>query len=391
MAVAFWLLARLGRTRLAAPAFAFAGAIIWNIGVTVGSYGILAGDLTGFDWFSFPRYAAPILFFAYLAIGLSAGITFAARREFSTYVSQWFILAALFVFPWIYATANLLLIFHPVRGVLQVLVNSWFSSNLLLLWLTPIALATIFYFVSKLKGRLLYSHYLAVSGFWMWILVAGWCGIPFNAPLPAWISAVSTVASVLLLVAVLALAINWRITATGGTVESGSLLSYKFIRFAGLSFILFAIAFALMSFPQITGTLGLTFASVAVSQLGLYAFFAMAIFGAIYYIVPLVTGGTWKSGMAKLQFGLSAAGIILSVIGLGAGGIIQGNIQKNSSAEFIQSVKATAPMIGINTLGVMLLLIAHLLLLMNFFSVLRRAFCACSVSQPVENNRRTRK
>ena len=60
-----------------------------------------------------PGYASPVLFVAYTIMGVCALLTFRQRRQPALYVSQWFLLAALFWFPWIYSTAQLLLVFLP--------------------------------------------------------------------------------------------------------------------------------------------------------------------------------------------------------------------------------------------------------------------------------------
>src|SRR5438552_2650041 len=48
LGVALWMFATLGRARLAQPLLLTVGAKLWNLGVTVGILGILAGDATGF-------------------------------------------------------------------------------------------------------------------------------------------------------------------------------------------------------------------------------------------------------------------------------------------------------------------------------------------------------
>jgi len=117
LGVGLWLLARLGRTLLAQPLLVVAGAIIYNLGVGSGIWGIVAGESTGFEHLEMPRYGAVLVFLGYLLIGMAAVITFHQRRQPGLYCSQWFLLTALFWFPWIYSTANLLLVAFPVRGL----------------------------------------------------------------------------------------------------------------------------------------------------------------------------------------------------------------------------------------------------------------------------------
>src|SRR6266404_6975979 len=185
MGLTLWMFAWLGRTRIVQSWLVAAGAKLWNLGVTVGVLGILAGDSTGFENLEMPRYAALILFLAYMMIGVWAALTFHHRSERRLLPSQWFLLAALFWFPWIYSTANLLLITFPVRGVAQAVIAWWYSDNLLWVWLALVGLSAIFYFIPKLLKGELHSHYLALFTFWMLILFASWGGIPNSAPVPA--------------------------------------------------------------------------------------------------------------------------------------------------------------------------------------------------------------
>ena len=146
-------------------------------------------------------------------------MTFAGRRERALYPSHWFLLAALFWFPWIYSTANLFLVAWPVRGVAQAVIDWWFANNLLFVWLGLVGLGTAFYFLPKFAGRPLQSHYLALFAFWTLILFGTWCGIPPGAPVPAWMPTLSAVAAALLLVPLLAVAIvGWQ--TVWGSIKS---------------------------------------------------------------------------------------------------------------------------------------------------------------------------
>src|SRR5580765_2282295 len=200
LGVGLWLFASLGRTPLVQPLLVTVGAKLWNLGVTIGVLAILAGDSTGYQNLEMPRYAALILLLGYLMIGVWSAVSFHQRRGSVLFVSQWFLLAALFWFPWIYMTANLLVVLHPVRGVAQAIIAWWFSNNLQVVFLGLVGLGSIFYFVPKLTNRELSSQYLAALVFWMLMLFGSFGGIPNSAPVPAWLPSLSTAATVLLLV-----------------------------------------------------------------------------------------------------------------------------------------------------------------------------------------------
>ena len=86
-------------------------------------------------------------------LGICALLTFNARRTEELFPSQWYILAALFWFPWLYTSARLLLVWFPVRGVMQLAVNGWFANGLFTLWLASLALAVLYYFIPKLACK----------------------------------------------------------------------------------------------------------------------------------------------------------------------------------------------------------------------------------------------
>src|SRR5471030_2598689 len=109
LGVMLWIFARLSQTELVLPLVPIVAANIWHLGVFVGIVAILIGDSTGFMWLEFPRGSSVLLFAAFLLIAISATATFGQRKERELHPSQWFLLASLLWFPWIYSTANLLL------------------------------------------------------------------------------------------------------------------------------------------------------------------------------------------------------------------------------------------------------------------------------------------
>ena len=190
--VGLWLLARLGRAPLAMPLIVTVGAMLWNLGVTLGVLGILDGDSTGFENLELPGYAGALLFLGYLPIGLASALTFHARRERQLAPAQWFLVAALFWFPWIFSSAELLLNTFPSRGVAQPILAWWYSNNLLVVWCGLAGLAAMFHFVPTLLQRESGDKHLPSFIFWLLILVGSWGGIPATAPVPAWMPAITS-------------------------------------------------------------------------------------------------------------------------------------------------------------------------------------------------------
>lgn len=326
-AVAIWLMARLARAEVRHTGLLTLAAIFWNVGLTVGLVGILAGHSTSIEWLEIPAYATPILFFAYALIGAWALITFRFGRAKHIYVSQWYLLAALFWFPWIYSVAQIMLIFEPTRGTVQSLVNWWFAHNVLGLWFTPIGLAAIYYFLPKVLGKPIHSYYLSILGFWSLALFYNWAGVHhlIGGPVPVWVQTAGIAASFMMVVPVLVTAINHHLTMLGSFSALKFSPTLRFIVFGAVNYTLTSLIGSLMSMRSFAEVAHFTQHTVAHSHHGLYAFFTMVMFGSIYYILPRVTLKEWPSAkLIGLHFWTTAVGGMIMILALTIGGLEQG-------------------------------------------------------------------
>ena len=373
LGVELWLLARLGRAPLAQSGLITLGAALWNLGVTLGIAGVLAGDSTGFETLEMPRYAVVMLFLGYLLIGVWGALTFHQRRERGLFVSQWFVLAAVFWFPWIYSTAELLLVARPVRGVAQSVIAWWYADNLQVVWLGLVGLGAIFYFVPKLLERDLHSHYLALFTFWTLILFGSWGGVPGTAPVPTWLPTISSVATVFMGLAMLTVALNVYPTACAVLPKTSPSHS-RGPRPPVLSFMIFGTgAFIIAASMKIAAVLSdpkpvlhFTWFSTAQNQLHFYGFFAMVMFGAIYYILPQLMGLEFpRPKLVRVHLWLAAGGIVLIVLPLAIGGIVQGLTLANPAIAFLDVSKTSLHFLRVSTIGDLLLLLAQLVFLVN--------------------------
>lgn len=363
LGVGLWLFARLGRTRLAQPWMVAIGAGGWNLGVLTGVGGILLGDRSGFENLEMPYYSVLITFASYVLIGISAVLTFHGRRERAAYVSLWFLLTAILWFPWIYSTAQFLLVMFPVRGVVQSIISWWFSANLLLVWLGLVGLSVLFYFVPKLSGRPLHSRYQALFGYWTLILFGSWAGIPSTAPVPAWIPVTSLAATVFTLFALLTVGLNLIRTRTPAltSVPAGS-----FIQFAGVAFLVAGLMRIGGLLGDGTQNLGLTWFATGVDFLQVYGFFAMAVFGAAYWILPLVVGSDFPwPRLVSVHFWLAAIGVSIVVAPYAAGGVLQALQLASPNLAFTDVIKSSAMFLRLSTVGDLLILAGHGLFLIN--------------------------
>jgi cytochrome c oxidase cbb3-type subunit 1 len=366
LGVMLWLFAQMGAVNLAHRWLVTLGAIFWNLGVTIGVIAILAGDSTGFEHLEMPGYAAIIVFIGYLLIGVWGAVTFHQRRERRLFASHWFLFTALFWFPWIYSTANLLLLSFPVRGVAQAVIAWWYSDNLLIVWLSLVGLGSVFYFLPKLTGRGLHSHYLALLAYWVLILVAGWGGIPASAPVPVWMPVLSTIAAVLFLLAIIAVGLNACETIGCSLREVRGKPEIHFLLFGVAAFVVAGLLRAVSAVLDVNQGLHLTWFGPALNQLNFYGFFAMIMFGALYVIMPRLLGIElhWPR-LVRAHFWLSAAGVILVVLPFAVGGVIQELKLEDAHEPFVAVMHTTLTFLRVSTMGDLLLLSGHVLFLTN--------------------------
>ncbi|MGF1583427.1 MAG: cbb3-type cytochrome c oxidase subunit I [Gemmataceae bacterium] len=362
VAVTLWLFARIARTRLRLPELLVVAAVIWNVAVLAGTIGILAGYSTGVEWLEFPEFAPPLFTVAYAIIALSCLLTFANRQPGHLYVSMWYLFGAVFWFPWLYVTANLLILFVPLQGVLQPMVNWWFGHNVLGLWLTPIGVAAAYYLIPKVLGRPIHSYYLSIVGFWALAFFYNSTGIHhlIGGPVPAWLITYSGVASFMMVIPVATVALNHHMTMVGNFRILLYSPTLRFVVFGAMSYTLVSLQGSLHSSRVVNEVTHFTHYTVAHAHLGVYAFFSMIMFGAMYYIVPRLTGREWASArLIQIHFWSAAIGITLYWVSLTWAGVIQGMMMNDPETPFSEIVKYTLPyLVGRSLIG-MLMTVGH--------------------------------
>ncbi len=371
--VGIWLMARLCRVTLLHSKLLVAAAIFWNVGVLVGTLGILAGYSRSIEWLEFPGFATPILFVAYAFIGIWTIIMFRYRKPGHVYVSQWYLFAAFLWFPWLYATANILLIWQPIQGSAQAAVNWWFAHNVLGLWFTPIGLASAYYMIPKVIGRPIHSYYLSILGFWSLALFYSWNGMHhlIGGPFPTWMVSASVVASIMMFIPVITVAINHHMTMRGHFEALQWSPTLRFTVFGAMTYTLVSLQGSSMAIPAWNTLIHFTDHTPGHAHLGLYGFFTMILFGAMYYIVPRLVGWEWPSAtLIRWHFWLAAVGILMMVGALTVGGILQGLAMYDPAANFRTSLEYATPFRIIRGISGFLLLGAHLVFAYLFVAML---------------------
>ncbi|MEC7609811.1 MAG: cbb3-type cytochrome c oxidase subunit I [Verrucomicrobiota bacterium] len=374
-AVCTWIMARLCRTPIRHGGLLLIAGSFWNLGLTVGIAGIIKGDITSVEWLEIPKYATPLLAISYVLIGVWGIMAFRFRKGEHVYVSQWYFLGALFWFPWLYIVAQAMIIWAPAQGVVQSVTNWWFAHNYLGLWLTPMALGTAYYLIPKVLGRPIYSYYLSVLGFWSLAIFYNWAGVHhlIGGPVPVWLLSAGIVASVMMVIPVIVVAINHHMTLIGSRLNWWKSPTLRFVVFGAVNYTLVSIIGSTMALRTVNMTTHFTHFTVGHAHHGVYGFFAMIMFGGVYYLMPRVLNREWPSAsLIRVHFWMCALGILLMVFALQICGWIQGT-QMNDAInypDFLQIVKSTRPYMIIRSISGAMLMVGHIAFGLNFFWML---------------------
>jgi cytochrome c oxidase cbb3-type subunit 1 len=358
-----WLLSRLTGVPLRSPLSLILAAVVWNIGMVTGVLSILGGATTGRELLEFPLETAFILFLGLATVSFWAITTVWIRRPGRIYISQWYLLGAFLWFAWMYATANTALGIAPAPGAAQPAISWWYVGSLVALWLTPIALAIAYYLIPKIVGRPIYSYRLALLSFWGLALFGGWTGMThvIGGPLPAWMVTASIVAEVLMLIPVLAAGVNFHLTMKGNFDGLRDNLALRFVVTGAVIYTAYAFVGSVISARSIAQFTQFTFVTVIHSQLGLFGFYSMILFGAFYYIVPRLLNRVWLfDKLIVTHFWLVVVGLGLLLADFTMGGLIQGFGLEDPQIPMIAVNDLLEPFLAIQNFGALLLVVANL-------------------------------
>ena len=368
-AVIIWLMARLSRKECTMTGTILTAGHLWNLGVSLGVIGILSGNGTGIPWLEFPTFAWPVLLVSYIAILIGSFIQFRVRPEGHVYISQWYLLAAMIWFPWIFITANTLLHCIPGHPVMGAAISAWFRSAFIFLFFMPVAIGAAYYLAPKVTGRPIFSYSLAKLGFWSLAVIAPWAGMQklTGAPIPYFLPYLGAAATALIFVPAATAAYNTIRTMLSAeeTLAVSPSLRFTIAGITGL--IVLAAAAVLLNLPG--STLPLTQFSLSgygFEILAIYGFFSLVMFGTAYFIVPRVTRREWLSSrLIKIHFLFSVYGVITVALITLFGGLQQGIGQEDWKQPWASAASRAYPYAVANTVAWILILFSNLFFLLH--------------------------
>jgi cytochrome c oxidase cbb3-type subunit 1 len=112
--------------------------------------------------------------------------------------------------------------------------------------------------------------------------------------------------------------------------------------------------------------------TIAHSHLGVYCFFTMTMFGAMYYILPRIMRREWSSArLIKIHFWTTAVGSAYYSVALSWSGAVQGWMMNNPDIPFMDVVAYTIPWLESRSVAGTLMTIGHVAFAVLFWRMLR--------------------
>jgi cytochrome c oxidase cbb3-type subunit I/II len=289
-----FILPRVTATRLFSPTLAKAAAVFWNGAVLAGIIGILLGYSQGREYAELPFTSDVVIeIVAILNIIVVFG-TVAKRGEPKLYVSTWYIMGTVLWFPIFYFIGNVM--WHPpqgaINGVQDAIVNWYYGHNSFALWFTTMGVAVWYYLVPVITRRALDSHATSLIGFFG--IAFFYTGIGghhlLQAPIPEWLKTFAIAMSVGMLIPVAAFGSNIILTMRGAWKQLNGHPIFMFVIFAFFAYIIGSVQGSLQALRSVNAYTHFSQWPVSHSHLTLTAGFGFLAAGAIFWLIPKITG-----------------------------------------------------------------------------------------------------
>ena len=229
-----------------------------------------------------------------------------------------------------------------MQGVVQNIIAAWASQSFFSVWITAVGLATAYYLIPKVINRPVFSYNVATIGFAAFIIFAGLTGATrlSGGPVPAWLVTLSIAANIILVIHFVTVGVNLVATMHDKLHMVYHSPTIRFTFFGVVCFLVGSVLGLLGSLRSFDRVLHFTQFATAQTQLTLFLFFSMVIYGAIYYILPRLVGCEWlSSSMITLHFYGAAYGGGMMVAMLLLGGASSGLAFVDPAATFAQIIQ----------------------------------------------------
>jgi cbb3-type cytochrome c oxidase subunit I len=367
----FFVIPELCRTKLYSEKVANILMLAWNAVIVLGIFALMNGHTEGREYAELPWWLDLPLFTALMAYIVIIWGTVLNRQEKQLYVTVWYVAGTTLWFPVVYLIGNK--IFFSVTGIGDSIANWFYGHNILGLWFTTNGIGLTYYFLPKITKNPLYSHLLSIVGFStiaMFYTPTGTHHL-LQSPVPEWLKAVAVISSVMLLVPVMSVLVNFFLTMKGKWSMVSTNIPLRFFITAMWFYLLTCFTGPFQATRWINWYLHFTHWVVGHAHFALLGTFGFVAWGAIYYVLPRVSGKQWYSRrLATAHYWLTLTGVIIMISALTVAGLYQAAAWEEGTVVYRAGTYVLSPFMAARAFSGLLIVIGQILLFFNMYKTL---------------------
>ncbi len=288
--IAYLVVYRTARRALFSVALAEIGLGLLNLALVAGlvtlTIGMTRGPVEYREWMT---PIAAVFAAGSLLNGFNILVTLVQRHSDELYIADWFILGAFVWLPILYVIGYL-----PQfdRGIGNVVIQGYYMHVVLGLWFTPLVLGITYWSLPRMLAKPIYSYALGVLAFWANLVFYPLIGAHHFvfSPLPWWLQTTAIATGIGMMIPVVASSGNFLLTMNGSWRMIRREPAVWFIAVGAVCYLLVSLQGSLQSFRSANALLHFTNHTVGHAHFAVYGFVSFLLFGAIYGLVPRITG-----------------------------------------------------------------------------------------------------
>ena len=348
----YYLVPRLCGVRVLWGGWGVPLAWVWNLALMAGLISLPLGWNHGLEVGELPLFAEIPLFIVTVTATVQFIVTISHRLEPQLYVALWYLIAA-----FIWTSMNLALggfiLPYSISGINSAAFHGLYIHYIVGLWITPAGYVLIYYFLPLSVRNPLYAHKLSLVGFWSLALFYPFVGIHHYlfSPIADWAETLAIITSMLLIIPVWTVLVNFFGTVKGRWDGFGRNLPAKFLITGSLMYLIGCFQGSTEALRSIQQPTHFSDFVISHSHLTVFGTFVMWAMGGLVYTWPRACGRElWSFALGNWSFWLITVGISTMALVLAAGGLQQGFEWMNGT-EWIYTVLRMRPYWYVRTLS----------------------------------------
>ncbi|WP_124641797.1 cbb3-type cytochrome c oxidase subunit I [Amniculibacterium aquaticum] len=364
--LSYFVVPRVGNTKLHSIKLGYYSLVLMASAVLIGSICLMLGiNNSGGEY---REYIWPVMGLFAMGIGLSLYNfikTIQTRKTEDIYVSNWYIVAAM-----MFIAVIVLVGYLPFwqDGLGETIVQGFYMHQAVGMWFMFLNLGLMYYFLPQELDTPVYSYSLSVLAFWTQILFYTLIGTHhfIFSPIPWWLQTVAIIASVDMVVPVVAGSFNFMMTMKGKWHR----LRWSYIMPFYVVSVIFYFSGSLQGTAEAFRWANLvwhfTDFTVAHSHMTMYGIITFMLFSFTYTLVPRITSLEPPSLTVGLHFWLALVGLMIYIFSLMIGSTEKGLMWMDKEP-FIKGVVQSVPYWVFRAVGGTLMWISHFVFAYNFY------------------------